>query len=268
MTASTKLVESEGKLSGLRAYSASRPQHSEGMAIWMASYLANETNCVNINLLHLTSCKALDAALKMQKIFPHISFKREVTLGHLLLGVDSPGGLFAKVNPPIRPREDVEALWESLIAGDIDWVVSDHACCSHEQKIDASAPKNIFAAKSGFGGTEYLLTGLISEGKKRGLSMSKIAQLLSLNPSRRYGLPTKGDIAVGFDADIVLVDTDNFYVVQAKKSFSSAGYSCFDGMEFNAKVSNTYLRGEIVYSDGKIRAHGRGQFIARPHGLL
>ena len=95
----------------IHTYSASRPQHSEGMAIWMASYLANETNCVNINLLHLTSRKALDAALKMQKIFPHISFKREVTLGHLLLDVDSPGGLFAKVNPPIRPREDVEALW-------------------------------------------------------------------------------------------------------------------------------------------------------------
>ena len=69
-------------LTGLRAYSAARPPHSEGLAISIASYLAHETNCVNINLLHLSSRKAVEAALIMQTAFPHINFRREVTVGH------------------------------------------------------------------------------------------------------------------------------------------------------------------------------------------
>jgi allantoinase len=110
----TKIVEREGKLTGLQAYSAARPPHSEGLAIWIASYLANETNCLNINLLHLSSRKAVDAAWTMQQVFPHIAFRREVTVGHLLLDTDCECAVHAKVNPPIRPRDDVEALWQAV----------------------------------------------------------------------------------------------------------------------------------------------------------
>ena len=69
MTAYTKLVEEAGELTGLAAYSASRPPHSEGLAITIASYLADETELPNINLLHLTSAKALKAAMLMQQTF-------------------------------------------------------------------------------------------------------------------------------------------------------------------------------------------------------
>ena len=157
LNAYTALVEREGKLTGLRAYSAARPPHSEGLAIFIASYLAHETECVHINLLHLSSRKAMQAALMMQTIFPHIAFRREVTVGHLLLDVDAPTGALAKVNPPIRPREDVEFLWRAVLDGHVDWIVSDHAFCSTEQKVDAKNTDNIWLAKSGFGGTEYLL---------------------------------------------------------------------------------------------------------------
>src|SRR5512135_3721430 len=97
LNAYTKIVEREGKLTGLSAYSAARPPHSEGLAIWIASYLAYETECLNINLLHLSSKKAMDAALMMQHTFPHINFRREVTLGHLLLDTDCACGVHAKV---------------------------------------------------------------------------------------------------------------------------------------------------------------------------
>ncbi|MGI9309094.1 MAG: dihydroorotase, partial [Gammaproteobacteria bacterium] len=160
MTAYTKIVEDEGKLQGLPAYSASRPPHSEGLAIFIASYLANETELPNINLLHLTSRKAVVAALQMANVFPHINFRREVTIGHLMLDTDAPTGCLAKVNPPIRPREDVEFLWENLLEGNLDWVCSDHACCKHEMKVDGENPGDIFLAKSGFGGTEYMLSAL------------------------------------------------------------------------------------------------------------
>jgi allantoinase len=264
LTAYTKIVEREGKLSGLAAYSAARPPHSEGLAIWIASYLAYETNCLNINLLHLSSRKAIDAALMMQHVFPHISFRREVTVGHLLLDVDSACAVHAKVNPPIRPREDVEALWEAVLNRDVDWIVSDHACCSAEQKWSKDDPDNIWLAKSGFGGTEYLLSGVISEGSKRGMSYNHMAELLAWNPAQRYGLLNKGDIEIGFDADLALVDPHESFVVRAAESQSQQGYTPFEGQELTGRVKSTLLRGQLVYHDGKVVGPARGQYLRRP----
>jgi allantoinase len=264
MAAYTKIVESENKLTGLAAYNASRPPHSEGLAIFIASYLAHETDCVNINLLHLSGRKAMEAALKMQAAFPHINFRREVTVGHLLLDIDAPCGNLAKVNPPIRPREDVEYMWQAVLDGKVDWVVSDHACCREEWKIDQKNPDNIFLAKSGFGGTEYLLSGLLSEGTKRGLSYNRIAELLSLNPARRYGLHTKGDIAEGFDADLALVDPHETFTVRAENSESQQGYTPFEGMELTGCVKSTWLRGSEIWDGSNIVGPARGRYLRRP----
>lgn len=263
MTAYTQMVEQEGELTGLAAYSASRPPHSEGLAITIASFLADETNLPNINLLHLSSAKALKAAMTMAKTFPHVNFRREVTIGHLLADIDTAHGLGGKVNPPLRPRDDVEALWEHLLAGDIDWVVSDHACCKEEMKF--GDPKDdIFAAKSGFGGAEYLLPGLVSEGRKRGLSLQRIAQLVSWNPAQRYALPSKGSLSVGFDADIALVDPDASWTVRAQESVSTQQYTPFEGFELGAKVTDTWVRGHQVLQAGQVVGEPAGRYLHRP----
>jgi allantoinase len=264
LDAYTKIVEREGKLTGLAAYSAARPPHSEGLAIWIASYLANETNCLNINLLHLSSRKAMDAALIMQQVFPHVAFRREVAVGHLLLDTDCACAVHAKVNPPIRPRDDVEALWQAVLDRKVDWIVSDHACCSAEQKWSKSDPDNIWLAKSGFGGTEYLLSGVFSEGTKRGMSYNHMAELLSWNPAQRFGLLAKGDIAPGYDADVVLVDPSAKFVVRAANSESHQGYTPFEGMELTGRVTSTFLRGSLIYGDGNIQGPARGEYLHRP----
>lgn len=264
LNAYTKIVERDGKLTGLRAYSAARPPHSEGLAIWIASYLAYETECLNINLLHLSSRKAVEAALMMQEIFPHINFRREVTVGHLLLDVDAPTGAYAKVNPPIRPREDVDYVWEAVLNREIDWIVSDHACCSAEQKISSADAANIWLAKSGFGGTEYLLSGVLSEGRKRGLAYNHMAELLCWNPAQRFGLLTKGDIAVGYDADLALVDPSETFVVRAAESESQQGYTPLEGQELTGRVKTTFLRGQKIYEAGRIIGPARGHYLRRP----
>lgn len=265
MRAYTEIVEKDKSMSGLRAYSASRPPHSEGLAIFIASYLAHETNCLNINLLHLTSKKAVDAALLMEQAFPHINFRKEVTIGHLLLDYDSPAAGHAKVNPPIRSRPDVEYLWKCLLERKLDWVVSDHACCSHEFKLDPTDPENIFMAKSGFGGTEYLLSGLFSEGSKRGMSYNHMAELVCWNPAKRYGLRSKGDIAEGYDADVVLLDPDQSFSVHAAESESVQGYTPFEGMDLTGKVISTFLRGNLIYHEGEIKGEAKGQYLKRPY---
>jgi allantoinase len=264
MTAYTKIIESEATLQGLAAYHASRPPHSEGLAVFVAAYLANEAALPTINLLHLSSRKALTAALQMAEVFPHIDFRREVTIGHLMLDVTAKAGVLAKVNPPIRPREDVEFLWEKLLEGKVDWVVSDHACCRHETKAARHALGNIWLAKSGFGGTEYLLPGLISEGTRRGLSYNRIARFTSWNPARRFGLNAKGDIAEGLDADLALVDPRERWTIRAQESESSQGYTPFDGIELSCRVKATFLRGALICENGKVLAPPRGRYLHRP----
>jgi allantoinase len=264
MTAYTRLVEHDRSLSGLAAYSASRPPHSEGLAVFVAAYLANEAALPTINLLHLSSRKAVQAALTMAQVFPHVDFRREVTIGHLVLDTTSRAAEFAKVNPPIRPREDVEYLWEALLAGQLDWVCSDHACCRAEVKLPRQYFGNIWMAKSGFGGTEYLLPALISEGSRRGMSYNHMARVTSWNPARRFGLNRKGDIAEGFDADIAIVDPARTWTIRAQDSPSTQGYTPFEGIELSARVDATFLRGVPIYEDGRVLGRPRGRYLHRP----
>jgi allantoinase len=264
MTAYTKIVEQDKSLKGLAAYHASRPPHSEGLAVFTAAYLAHETALPNINLLHLSSKKAVQAALMMAEVFPHIDFKREVTIGHLMLDITSRAGALAKVNPPIRPREDVEYLWQALLDDKLDWVVSDHACCRHEMKVPKRYFGNIWMAKSGFGGTEYLLPSLVSEGMRRGMSFNHMARVTSWNPAQRYGLNKKGDLAPGYDADIALVDPARTWTINAANSPSTQGYTPFEGLELSAQVRATFLRGHKIYENGEVLGKPIGRYLHRP----
>jgi allantoinase len=105
---------------------------------------------------------------------------------------------------------------------------------------------------------------VVSEGSKRGLSYNRMAELLSWNPARRFGLLNKGDIVAGFDADIVLVDPNETFTVRAAASESEQGYSPFEGQELTGRVKSTFLRGALVYHNGKVVGPARGRYLHRP----
>ena len=94
--------------------------------------------------------------------------------------------------------------------------------------------------------------------------VDRIAELLSLNPARRYGLLTKGDIAVGLDADLALLDPDREVVVRAAESPSAQGYTPFEGQRLIGQVMATLLRGHLVYEDGTSVGPPRGEYQRRP----
>ena len=123
---------------------------------------------------------------------------------------------------------------------------------------------DVFLAKAGFGGAEYLLPGLFGEGRRRGLSPNRVAELLSANPARRYGLHNKGDIAPGLDADLVVLDPDRSFVVAAAESESAQEYTPFEGHEITGWVKDVFLRGERILADGRVTGTPRGRFIRRP----
>jgi allantoinase len=91
-----------------------------------------------------------------------------------------------------------------------------------------------------------------------------MAELLSWKPAQRFGLATKGDIAPGYDADIVIVDPHESFVVHAAESESEQGYTPFEGVELTGRVKSTFLRGALVYDSGNIVGPARGQYLRRP----
>ncbi len=246
----------------LRAYHQARPALSERLSINEAAVLASATGCP-VNLLHLSSGEALAAGVEARGRYPQIDIHIETTLHHLALTYETAGDIKGKVNPPIRGQDDVEALWRGVFAGQVNWVGSDHAACMSSLK-----GSDLWHAQPGFGGTSLFYPVLMSEGyHKRGLPLGRVAELVSANPARAYGLfPRKGTIAPGSDADLAIIDPEKEVVVESSMLLSAQDYTPFEGIRLKGWPVRTILRGETVYEKGRAVGEPRGKYLKRPLG--
>ena len=127
---------------------------------------------------------------------------------------------------------------------------------------------NFFKEYSGFGGYDAMLAGMLTEGvHKRGLPLERLAALTSGNPARVMGLaPRKGSLLPGTDADIAVVDLDAEWVFDGTKSLSKtkSSHNIYHGSHLKGKVEQTWVRGELIYDHGTIKAaRGYGRFVAK-----
>jgi dihydroorotase-like cyclic amidohydrolase len=252
-------VRQEGVLSGLEAYSASRPTLTEHLAVAEVGVLAGHTRCP-INLLHLSSEEALEAALELKALDPYLDVRLETTLHHLALTYENYKDQRGKVNPPIRAASDVDALWRGVVRGEIDWICSDHACCSEEHKEG-----DLWQALPGFGGTALIYPFILTEGPKHGLSLRRCVELVATNPARAYGLsPRKGTITVGADADLAIVDVNETHPVTTERLLSAQEYTPFEGMELTGWPIHTLLRGRSAFAEGEPVGEPAGMYLQRP----
>lgn len=255
-------VRREGQES-LAAYHRSRPPLTERLSMAEGLVLADATRCP-VNLLHLSSAEAVASGARARRDYPHLDIRLEATLHHLALTYESAGGILGKVNPPIRTADDREALWQAVLDGEIDTVVSDHACCGEEDK-----GRDLWKALPGFGGTALLYPYLLSEGHlKRGLPLARVAELASTNPARAFGLfPRKGTIVVGSDADLVVVDLDREVTVSPEVLHSAQDFTPFAGMRVRGWPVETLLRGQRAYHDASVHGRPAGEYLKRPVAL-
>jgi len=252
---------SDDAKSALQAYYDARPPEVEAMAVGRAIQMAYYTKCP-INILHITSALAMDAAVRLPRALGGVDITREVVIHHLVLTTASKEGVFAKVNPPIRHEEDVEAMWKAIQDGSVDVVASDHAAAPLKMKQGG-----VWKAIFGFGGNTLLLPLMLSEGyHRRDVPLTRIAQLVSYNPARIYGLsPRKGRIEIGQDADLAVVDLEKEQKVTPELLNSSQEYTPFEGYRVKGWPWMTIRRGEIVFENGRVTGKpGRGRFIRRP----
>jgi dihydropyrimidinase len=244
---------------GLRAWNATRPPFVEADAVQRAGLFARQTGA-RLYIVHTSSREALEAGLRARDAGTNIVI--ETCPHYLTHDVDWEGGEMGKINPPLRERDDREALWAGILSGDIDTVATDHV-----HRDISSKDGGIWKASPGCPGLETLLPVMLTEGHYgREMSLGRIATLLSSAPAEAMGLRhRKGRIGVGLDADLAIIDLNREHVHRREDVHSSAGYSIYEGRRFKGKVVHTLVRGQFVVRDGALidDAIGTGRYISR-----
>ena len=172
-------------------------------------------------------------------------------------------GAFLKLNPPLRCEAERLALWDSLVAGEIDLVSTDHVAWPISRKSDPDMAKN----GSGIPGLETLLPAFYTAAvRDRGLSPVLVARMIAENPARHFGLhPRKGVLAPGADADVAVLRPGEC-TFKAERMASGIKWSPYAGMKMAGEVYATYLRGRKIYQNGELVAPpGTGRFLRRGH---
>lgn len=144
-----------------------------------------------------------------------------------------------RVNPPIRAREDVEALVRGIVAGTVDAIATDHAPHTDEEKAAGAA--GMVGLETAFG---VCYTALC---RQRGLPLELLSRLMSANPAAILGLAGKGRLAVGMDADLVLVDLDAPYTVDREKLHGKSRNCPYHGQQLYGRVCATLKGGRLTY---------------------
>jgi dihydropyrimidinase len=218
-----------------------------------------------MHVVHLSSARALDACrdarrrgaplyVETRPLYLHLTSER-------MQGPDAP--LYVG-QPPLRTRQDVDALWSGLADGSIDVLATDHAPWTREQKLDPAL--TITRLRPGVSDLKTMLPMYFSEGvHKRRLSLERFVATTSTNAARIFGLyPKKGVLQAGSDADVVIWDPARRDTVRAADDPSKADYSVYEGWDVTGWPRTVIRRGEIVVDDGELTGRaGTGTLIPR-----
>ncbi|MCJ7634701.1 dihydroorotase family protein [Candidatus Bathyarchaeota archaeon] len=186
----------------------------------------------------------------------------EVGPHHLFLSdkeILTQGGV-AIVDPPLRKRRHLQALFKGLLDGHIDFVASDHAPHVLREKIS----ENVWNISPGFPGLETTLPVMLTTVNEGKLTLKRLIEVLSEKPAKIFGLRTKGRLSEGFDGDITIVDMKREFVIDPQKFQSKAKYSPFKGFKAFGKPVKVFVGGRLVMSEGEILAEpGSGSVLRR-----
>jgi allantoinase len=249
-------------ISDWRAHGLSRPPITETLAMAEIYEIGAATGC-DAHVVHCSVGRGYELAARY-RAEGHVA-TAEACIHYLTLDEEHDvarlGGK-AKINPPIRPRAEVETLWRHVASGNVWLVSTDHVAWSEERKTDPDMLKN----SSGAPGLEAMLPLFVKGAIERGVPLTWAAKLMAENPARHFRIDhVKGALTVGRDADIVVMTPEPFVYDAAASGNTVVGWSPYNGMRLPWRVAATYNRGEQVF-DGTtvLAAPGRGRFVRPP----
>jgi dihydropyrimidinase len=253
----TPFVEKENMSNLMAAYHKARPSMCEVVDISKAAYIANEVGC-RLYTVHVSAKESVDQ-IEYFKAKGH-DIVAETCIHYLLF--DCHDEVFndnekycklAKVNPPIREKADQDRLWKALNDGTIECVGTDHVNYRLDNKLDKN--KDFWKCICGCGdGMSVSLSLMFSEGVNKGrITIDTLRKVMSENPAKIFGLyPRKGTLAVGSDADIVIIDPRKEMVIDHNNSESTNEFSLYQDWKVKGVPVATFVNGDLVAENYKI----------------
>ena len=228
-----------------QAYCEARDISAEETAVNFMHSIVAKTKAT-VHIVHLSSAKGLNIVRKAQRnglpmtaeTCPHYLFFTQKDFERVNIRN------YLKTAPPVKFAEDRDALWQGLADGSLAFVTTDHAGCD-PQKEKTSA--NFWQVYGGIPGVEHRVPFILSEGFLKGrLTLEQSINVLTTNAAKFYRLSQKGALQRGKDADFALIDLWHPWTVKAEQMHSKGKYTPFEGVQWNARVLQTFLRGTLV----------------------
>jgi len=241
----------------------SRPPRFEALAVKRAIDLADQTQCP-LYIVHVSAAESVKHIIQAQKSGQPLyaeTCPQYLLLDEALYDSSIPEAIKYVMSPPLRQSIDRDTLWAAISNGNIQTVGTDHCPFSLEQKM---VGKDDFRKiPNGAGGIEHRLALLFTYGALTGkLSLSKLVDIFATQPAKIFGLyPHKGELAIGSDADIVILNPNLKGSISSRNHHSKSDISIYEGFETTGKVAFVIKSGIIAVENGKL-------CNALPHGQL
>lgn len=260
-------MKKEGRLDW-QGFLDSRPVISEMLATVDIIEIAKATGCK----AHICHVSSPDVAQKIKETQQEGYDITAETCSHYLSLTDKDvienGPLF-KCAPPLRSQEEVDRLWTYVEDGTFSGIASDHSPCSYDEKFNeilGNKIENVFDVWGGISGIQSGFQVSFYEGcVKRNVCPTVLANAMSVQPAKAFGIyGKKGDIKIGFDADLLIVDPEKTWEITSDSLLYVNKISAFVGMKGKGLPITTIIRGNIVAEDGKIVAQkGVGNLVKK-----
>jgi allantoinase len=241
-------------------YLQSRPQEAELRAIRLLISLCREFE-FRLHIVHLSAAKALPELCAARAEGLPITVETCPHYLHFCAEEIADGETLSKCAPPIRSRENREKLWQSLKDGIIDLVATDHSPCPPAMKQRASG--NFKSAWGGISSLSMALPVMWTEASQRGFSLTDLTRWMASATAQLAGcLSRKGQIVEGGDADFVIFEPEEEFVVSEDRLYHRHPTSPYAGKKLRGIVKATFLRGQLVFSKGEFCGKARGQELS------
>lgn len=237
----------EEPTSSYRTFLQSRPREAENEAVALMIRLARETGC-RIHIVHHSSADALPDLRDAKRIGVPLTVETCPHYLHFASEDIANGATEFKCCPPIRERENREALWEALRDGTIDFIVSDHSPCPSDMKLLDQG--DFMNAWGGISSLQLRLPIVWSDATARGFSFDDLTRWLCTSPAQQVNLKMKGAIKEGYDADIVIWNPTKQFTVEPSAIHHRHKLTPYNGETLRGVVEKTFVRGQIVYDGG------------------
>lgn len=215
--------------------------------------IAHETGA-RVHVLHISTRQEMEFLAGHKDVA-----SVETTPHHLTL--EAPGcyerlGTRAQMNPPVRDAAHKAGIWRGIGNGVVDVLGSDHAPHTREEKA-----KSYPASPSGMTGVQTLVPVMLDHVHAGRLSLLRLVDLTSAGPARLFGIAGKGRIAVGYDADLTVVDLKRREIITDRWVASRAGWTPYDGMKVTGWPVGTFIRGHKAMWQGELVAPAQGERV-------